>query len=118
MTDVMDRTAVFGEAIGISLMSPCTFRFRRKKGDGWERASLTAESRSAYLLQGPSRTEWAHSIPASIAGDTRSRSARSRGRSNVRAARAAHSYVSVARQRPVVDAFDGAIRLFLRAFGS
>jgi alkylated DNA repair dioxygenase AlkB len=56
--------AVFGDVVGISLNSPCRFRFRRKAGAGWERASLTAEPRSAYLLRGPSRTEWEHSIPA------------------------------------------------------
>lgn len=55
---------VFGDVIGISLLSPCTFRLRRKSGDGWERASIIAEPRSAYLLRGPSRTVWEHSIPA------------------------------------------------------
>jgi alkylated DNA repair dioxygenase AlkB len=54
---------VFGEVIGISLLSPCVFRLRRKVGDAWERYSLTAEPRSAYLMRGPSRTEWEHSIP-------------------------------------------------------
>jgi alkylated DNA repair dioxygenase AlkB len=59
-----DRS-VFGETVGISLLSPCRFRFRRAGGDGrWERASLIVEPRSAYLLAGPSRTEWEHSIPA------------------------------------------------------
>jgi alkylated DNA repair dioxygenase AlkB len=56
--------AVFGEVVGISLISACTFRLRRKSGARWERASLLAEPRSAYLLRGPSRTEWEHSIPA------------------------------------------------------
>jgi len=56
--------AVFGDVIGISLLSACRFRFRRKVGTSWERVSLTAEPRSAYLLRGPSRTEWEHSIPA------------------------------------------------------
>lgn len=56
--------AVFGEVIGISLLSSCTFRLRRKVGTTWERASITAEPRSAYALSGPSRTEWEHSIPA------------------------------------------------------
>lgn len=56
--------AVFGEVIGISLLSSCRFRFRRKAGSTWDRVSLTAERRSAYLLSGPSRTEWEHSIPA------------------------------------------------------
>ncbi|MDP8914295.1 MAG: alpha-ketoglutarate-dependent dioxygenase AlkB, partial [Pseudomonadota bacterium] len=58
-----DRS-VFGETIGISLLSPCRFRFRRSHGKGWERRSLTAEPRSAYLLAGASRTDWEHSIPA------------------------------------------------------
>jgi alkylated DNA repair dioxygenase AlkB len=56
--------SVFGEVVGVSLVSPCVFRFRRKTGDGWQRASLTAEPRSVYLLTGSSRTEWEHSIPA------------------------------------------------------
>jgi alkylated DNA repair dioxygenase AlkB len=55
--------AVFGDVIGISLLAPCVFRLRRKSGAAWERASITAEPRSAYLLRGPSRTEWEHSIP-------------------------------------------------------
>ncbi len=55
---------MFAEVVGISLRSPCVFRFRRKAGTKWERATLVAEPRSAYLLQGPSRTEWEHSIPA------------------------------------------------------
>ena len=58
-----DRS-VFGDVIGISLLAPCTFRLRRKVGTRWERASIEAQPRSAYLLRGPSRTEWEHSIPA------------------------------------------------------
>jgi alkylated DNA repair dioxygenase AlkB len=53
----------FGDVVGISLLAPCTFRLRRKAGAAWERRSLTAEPRSAYLLSGASRTEWEHSIP-------------------------------------------------------
>jgi alkylated DNA repair dioxygenase AlkB len=56
--------AVFGDVIGISLRSPCTFRMRLRTGATWQRASIIAEPRSAYLLRGPSRTEWEHSIPA------------------------------------------------------
>ena len=56
--------AVFGDVIGISLLSSCVFRLRRKAGATWERASITAEPRSAYLLRGAARTEWEHSIPA------------------------------------------------------
>jgi hypothetical protein len=50
-------------SIGISLGSPCTLRLRRKRGSGWERRSLVVPPRSVYLLRGPSRTEWEHSIP-------------------------------------------------------
>ncbi len=56
--------AVFDEVVGVSLFSPCVFRFRRKTGTTWERYSLTAEPRSIYLLRGASRTDWQHSIPA------------------------------------------------------
>lgn len=56
-----DRT-VFGEVIGVSFSTPCALRFRRAAGNGWERYTLKAEPRSIYLLQGPSRTEWEHSI--------------------------------------------------------
>ncbi|HEY5007092.1 MAG TPA: alpha-ketoglutarate-dependent dioxygenase AlkB [Caulobacteraceae bacterium] len=54
---------MFGEVIGISLKSSCNLRFRRASGDGWERRSLNPAPRSAYLLQGPARSEWEHSIP-------------------------------------------------------
>ena len=56
--------AVFGDVVGISLVSPCTFRLRRKVGTRWDRRNLTVEPRSVYLLRGPSRNEWEHSIPA------------------------------------------------------
>jgi alkylated DNA repair dioxygenase AlkB len=54
----------YDDVIGISLSSPCTFRLRRKRGTGWERAAIRLDRRSVYLLRGPSRTEWEHSIPA------------------------------------------------------
>jgi alkylated DNA repair dioxygenase AlkB len=56
--------SVFADVIGVSLLSSCNFRLRRKAGKTWERASIIAEPRSAYLMRGPSRTEWEHSIPA------------------------------------------------------
>lgn len=49
---------------GVSLLSPCHFRLRRKAGDRWDRASIIAAPRSAYLMAGPARSEWQHSIPA------------------------------------------------------
>lgn len=55
---------VFGDVVGISLLSACRFRLRRRCGAGWERVTVEAEPRSAYLLRGPARTEWEHSIPA------------------------------------------------------
>ena len=58
-----DRS-MFEEVIGVSLGAPCTFRFRRKAGPKWDRASIILDPRSAYLLSGPARTEWEHSIPA------------------------------------------------------
>lgn len=49
---------------GVSLLSPCHFRLRRKAGDRWDRASIIAAPRSAYLMAGPARSDWQHSIPA------------------------------------------------------
>jgi len=54
----------YDDVIGVSLVSPCTFRMRRKRGAGWERASMRLDRRSVYLMRGPSRDEWEHSIPA------------------------------------------------------
>ena len=54
---------IFGDVIGISLLSPTPLRFRRRQGAKWERFTLSAEPRSAYLLRGPARSEWEHSIP-------------------------------------------------------
>ena len=55
--------AVFEDVVGISLLSSCPFRLRRRTADGWERFTLTLEPRSAYLLRGPVQTQWEHSIP-------------------------------------------------------
>jgi alkylated DNA repair dioxygenase AlkB len=54
---------VFNEIVGISLLTSCTFRLRRRVGDDWERVNVRAEPRSVYLLSGAARTEWEHSIP-------------------------------------------------------
>ena len=53
----------FGIVVGISLLAACRFRFRRGPERGSERVSLTLEPRSAYVLSGPARSEWQHSIP-------------------------------------------------------
>jgi alkylated DNA repair protein (DNA oxidative demethylase) len=58
----LDRP-VFGDVVGVSLLAPAPLRFRRKAGSKWQRFTLTAEPRSAYLLRGEARHEWEHSIP-------------------------------------------------------
>jgi alkylated DNA repair dioxygenase AlkB len=57
-----DRPA-YRDVIGVSFSSSCRFRFRRKRSSSWQRAFLILEPRSVYLLRGPARTEWQHSIP-------------------------------------------------------
>lgn len=52
----------FDKVIGLSLVSPAVLRLRRREGVGWRRASLPLEPRSAYLLDGPARRDWQHSI--------------------------------------------------------
>jgi alkylated DNA repair dioxygenase AlkB len=53
----------FEDVIGVSLDAPCLFRFRRKQDTRWERASIELQPRSSYLLRGPARRDWQHSIP-------------------------------------------------------
>ena len=57
---------VFAEVVGVSLLAPCPFRLRRRTATGFERKTLILEPRSAYLLSGPARTEWEHSIPPAV----------------------------------------------------
>ena len=56
--------APFDIVIGISLASACRFRFRRGKVRAWQTAEFLLPPRSAYVLDGPARREWEHSIPA------------------------------------------------------
>ena len=53
----------FDEVVAVSLLNSSPLRFRRKAGEGWERWTTTVEPRSAYLLSGPARREWEHSVP-------------------------------------------------------
>jgi alkylated DNA repair dioxygenase AlkB len=53
---------MFEDVVAISLLAPCWLRFRRKRGAVWQRRNLTMKPR-AYLLRGPSRREWEHSVP-------------------------------------------------------
>lgn len=53
---------VFETVVGISLGTPAILRFRRRRPGGFDRAQVEVEPRSAYLLSGPARHDWEHSI--------------------------------------------------------
>ena len=54
---------VFETVVGVSLASPATIRFRRRREDGgFDRFALPAPARSAYVLSGDARHAWEHSI--------------------------------------------------------
>jgi alkylated DNA repair protein (DNA oxidative demethylase) len=53
---------VFDKVVGISLATPVTLRFRRRKPGGFDRATLDVAPRSAYLLAGEARWDWEHRI--------------------------------------------------------
>src|SRR5205823_1598060 len=53
----------FDKVFGLSLLSPCKFRFRRKIGTKWQRITVNAEPGSLYMMAGESRSIWEHSIP-------------------------------------------------------
>jgi len=53
---------VFEQVVGISLKTPATLRFRKRTSAAFKRAKLEVLPRSAYLLSGPSRHDWEHSI--------------------------------------------------------
>jgi alkylated DNA repair dioxygenase AlkB len=56
---------MFGPAVaGISLLSPCRFRFQRRSPAQRETFEAILEPRSAYVLSGEARSSWQHSIPA------------------------------------------------------
>ena len=54
----------FDRIDGLSLGSPCRFRFRRTADDKWLRFALDAVPRSIYMMAGAARQDWEHSIPA------------------------------------------------------
>jgi alkylated DNA repair dioxygenase AlkB len=53
---------IFGDVVGVSLLSPAPLRFRLKEGGKWRRFTLNAAPRSAYLMRGPARSLWEHGI--------------------------------------------------------
>jgi alkylated DNA repair dioxygenase AlkB len=56
-----DRS-VFEQVVGISLGSAAVMRFRQRTPEGFRRANIDLQPRSAYLLSGPVRHDWEHSI--------------------------------------------------------
>lgn len=53
----------YGTVIGVSLGATDTMRLRRRRPDGgFDRYALPLLPREAYLLDGPARSEWEHSI--------------------------------------------------------
>ena len=56
---------MFGpQVVGVSLLSACRMRFQRRAGGVRRLYELELAPRSVYVLGGPSRTAWQHSIPA------------------------------------------------------
>jgi alkylated DNA repair protein (DNA oxidative demethylase) len=55
---------MFGTVVGVSLGGTCRMRFQRGKGEQRETTEVLLEPRSVYVLAGPARTEWQHTIPA------------------------------------------------------
>ncbi|AYV47553.1 alpha-ketoglutarate-dependent dioxygenase AlkB [Caulobacter flavus] len=53
----------FDIVAGVSLLSSCPFRLRRRAGGRFERVTMRPAPRSAYVLTGPARDDWEHSIP-------------------------------------------------------
>jgi alkylated DNA repair dioxygenase AlkB len=56
-----DRPA-YEDIVAVSFLAPCILRLRRKVGEDWERRFAHIEPRSVYLLHGPVRNSWQHSI--------------------------------------------------------
>ncbi|MES2292688.1 MAG: alpha-ketoglutarate-dependent dioxygenase AlkB [Pseudomonadota bacterium] len=53
---------MFENVVALSFLAPCVLRLRRQDGKGWQRQSAEIAPRSGYLLRGPVRSEWEHSI--------------------------------------------------------
>ncbi|EJU13867.1 2OG-Fe(II) oxygenase [Sphingomonas sp. LH128] len=53
---------IYEHVVGISLGEAATMRFRRRRGDGFERASAPLSPRGIYHMSGVARREWEHSI--------------------------------------------------------
>jgi hypothetical protein len=58
------RGSVGTGVAAVSFAPACRPRFQRRKDTGWERGSLEATLRSAYLRRVAPPSIWEHSIPA------------------------------------------------------
>ena len=55
---------LFGpRVVGVSLLAACSLRFQRRSADVRRVYALELAPRSAYVLDGPARSSWQHSIP-------------------------------------------------------
>ena len=55
---------MFGaKIVGVSLLASCRMRFQRRLGETRRVYDLELAPRSAYVLAGPARSAWQHSIP-------------------------------------------------------
>ncbi len=53
---------MFEDVVALSFLAPCVLRLRRQDETGWQREAVEVAPRSGYLLHGPVRSEWEHSI--------------------------------------------------------
>ncbi|KTD18417.1 alpha-ketoglutarate-dependent dioxygenase AlkB [Legionella jordanis] len=54
---------MFDKVFGVSLLNPCTMKFRRKREDHYQLFKMPLAPRSAYVLSGSARWQWQHHIP-------------------------------------------------------
>jgi alkylated DNA repair dioxygenase AlkB len=52
----------YEDIVSISFLAPCILQVRQRAGADWKRRSARIEPRSVYLLHGPVRNRWQHSI--------------------------------------------------------
>ncbi len=53
---------MFNDVVALSFLAPCVLRLRRQNETGWQRHAVEIAPRSGYILQGPVRNEWEHSV--------------------------------------------------------
>lgn len=53
---------MFEDVVALSFRAPCVLRLRHRQDKGWARQSIEMAPRSGYVLHGPARNLWEHSI--------------------------------------------------------